>query len=482
MSEKQDGHQTVTAAADKVPFWRKVFYGCGMGAYVILLRGVSQFANPIFNDCLGVDPRLVSWVLGGSRLWDAVTDPIMGSITDNTTSRWGRRRPWIALGALLSGITFAAIWLFPSGLSELAYFFWFLITSLIFFVAFTIFSVPYMALGMELSPDYNERTGVMAYRTVVSQLGAFLISGIYWFISLDRFDNMAHGMRYAGIIAGVLITVAALLPALFCREHPSLQKRKKSKAGPKVSLIKSFTTTMKDRSFLILVGINLLMLLGLTMVAHLGYYVTIYHIFGGEKTMETGRLLAIAGLSAQICTVFSVPVLTMLSRRIGKNSALGLSMILAIIGSALKWVCYTPANPWLSLIPGIVMGCGLAATWTLINAMLPDVIDLDDLKTGIRREGMYSAVHSWMCKVGMSLSLVISGYVLSGSGFNAMLGPDQAPRTIFLMRLFFCIIPVASIGSSLVLLLIYPLKEKRVREIRSQLEARNNSEEATAGS
>jgi GPH family glycoside/pentoside/hexuronide:cation symporter len=379
---------------------------------------------------------------------------------------------------MLSGISFASIWLFPAGLSELAYFFWFLVTSLIFFLAFTVFSVPYMAQGMELSPDYNERTGVVAFRTVISQLGAFLISGIYWFISLDRFDNMAHGMRYAGIIAGVLIAVSALMPALFCREHPStLKAQNKIKKAGKVSLVKSFKTTLTDRTFLILISINMLMLLGLLMVSHLGYYVMVYHVFGGEKTEATGRLLMFTGLASQVATIFSVPVLTAVSRRIGKNVTLGIAMTLAIAGSLLKWVCYTPVNPWLAFIPNIVMGCGLAATWTLINAMVPDVVDLDDLKNGVRREGMYGAVHSWMCKLGMSLVLVVSGYVLSGSGFDVALGPDQAPHTITLIRLFFSLIPAVSIGLALLLLFIYPLKEKRVREIREQLEARNSEQD-----
>jgi glycoside/pentoside/hexuronide:cation symporter, GPH family len=156
MSKNEKYH--VTKPEDKLSVARKVAYGIGMAPYALMVQGMNQLCNPIFNDCLGVDPRWISWVMGVSRLWDAFTDPVMGNISDNTRSRWGRRRPWIALGALLSALTFAIIWLFPRGMGHLFYFFWFLVSSLMFYVASTVFSVPYVALGMELSPDYHERT------------------------------------------------------------------------------------------------------------------------------------------------------------------------------------------------------------------------------------------------------------------------------------------------------------------------------------
>ncbi|MBK1876104.1 MFS transporter [Pelagicoccus mobilis] len=471
-------HQHDTPLEDRVPFWRKMGYGTGMMSYVLMVRGVNQFANPVFNDSLGVDPRLVSWVMGGSRLWDAMTDPIMGSLTDNTRSKWGRRRPWIALGAMLSGITFSSIWLFPSGLSEMGYFTWFLVTSLIFFLAFTVYSVPYIALGMELSPDYNERTAVMSYRTVISQVGAFGVSGIYWFISLDRFDSMAEGMRYAGIMAGILICAAGMVTAFFAREHESALSRLKGEKIKKVSFFRSFKETVREGPFQILIGITVLMLIGLMLVGHLGYYVTVYHIFAGEKSEMVGVLMAVGGIVSQVCCMIAVPILAKISRSIGKTGTLGIAMILSIVGSALKWVCFTPENPWLSIIPGIVMSGGLAATWTLINAMIPDIVDLDELHTGERREGMYSAVHGWVFKLGVSLALVVSGYVLTWSGFDAALGAGQDQQAVFYMRLYFCIIPVIAISIAFLLLLVYPLKESRVREIQAELEKRKEAAES----
>ena len=471
MKKDSDKHH-VTKPEDKLSAGQKIAYGAGMAPYALMVQGMNQLGNPIFNDCLGVDPRWISWVMGGSRLWDAITDPIMGNITDNTNSRWGRRRPWIALGAVLCALSFAGMWLFPRGMGNLFYFFWYLVTSLIFYVAFTIFSVPYIALGMELSPDYHERTSVQAFRTVLSMVGGLFISGLYWFTSMSCFADRADGMRYGGMILGGVILVSVLIPAIFSGEHPSFLKRQAEErklAKPKVSLLTSAKETLTEKPFLILIGVTVFMTLGLLMVASLGYYVAIYHVFGGDKTAESGRMITFGQWAAQLCTILSVPVINIVSKKIGKKAMLFVTIAIAIVGSMLKWVCYTPDNPWLLLIPGMVMSGGLASTWMLINAMIPDVVDLNELRTGQRREGMFSAVYSWTYKTGVALAMVIAGYVLSSSGFDATLGANQDPDAILKLRLFFTGIPIVTMSLAMGLLACYSISEKRSYEIRSQL-------------
>lgn len=461
-----------TKPEDKLSAGKKLAYGVGMAPFALTVQSMNQLCSPIFNDCLGVDPRWISWVMGGSRLWDAVTDPVMGSISDNTNSRWGRRRPWIALGAVLTAITFAAIWLFPRGMGNMFYFFWFLVSSLIFYVAFTIFSVPYIAMGMELSPDYHERTSVQAYRTVLSQVGILFVSGLYWFTSMSCFADRAEGMRWASIILAVIILVGMLLPALFSGEHPSFLKQQaddRLKKKKKVPFSVCAKETLSEKPFLLLIGVTIFMQMGLTMVTSLGYYVAVYHVFGGDKSVVSGSVITIGQWAAQICTMLAVPVISLVSRRIGKKITLYITIGIAIIGSLLKWVCYTPDSPWLQLIPAMVMSGGLAATWTLINAMIPDVVDQNEVKTGARREGMFSAVYSWTYKTGLALALVVSGYVLSWSGFDVALGAHQLPEAIFNMRLYFTFIPVVTMAIALVLPYHYSITEKRAYELRAEL-------------
>jgi GPH family glycoside/pentoside/hexuronide:cation symporter len=469
---KQEHHQT--RPEDKVSVSGKISYGFGMTAYAMMVQSLGQMATVVFNIGLGVNPVYIGWIMGVSRVWDAITDPIMGNITDNTRSRWGRRRPWIALGGLLSGLSFAAIWLFPRGMSEMFYVGWFLITSLIFFVAFTMFSVPYAALGMELSPDHHERTSVIAYRSVMAQGGGLACASLFWFSSLPRFQGVADGMRAAGIIMGVLIFVLAIIPAVFSKEHPSLVERQSKKPAPSTSLLSSAKATLGHSPFLILIAVTALLLIGTMMVNHLGAYICIYHVFGGDNSPECGKVLTMSGWASRIATVVAIPLLTMISKRIGKRKTLLLAMIFSLCGTLLKWICYDPAHPYLQLIPSIMIGPALGGVWMLVNAMIPDVVDLDELKTGNRCEGMFSAVYGWMFKMGAALALIVSGYVLNWSGFDAAL-PAQTGQSIFMMRVYFTALPSLAIGAAIAAMWFYPLTEKRSYEVRQEIERKRMS-------
>jgi GPH family glycoside/pentoside/hexuronide:cation symporter len=460
-----DHHKT--RPEDKVSFSSKVGYGLGMTAYSMMVQSLSQMANLVFNVSLGVNPVYIGWVMGVARIWDAITDPVMGSITDNTRSRWGRRRPWILIGGLLCGLSFAAIWLFPQGMSELFYVIWFLISALLFFLAFTMFSVPYLALGIEMSPDYHERTSVIAYRSVMAQGGGMACASLFWFSTLPRFETIADGMRSAGIIMGIMIFVLITVSVFFAREHQSILERQHKKSS--IPLLRSIKATLGHPAFLVLIGVTILLLIGTMMVDHLGSYLCIYYVFGGDKGPESGKLMSMVGWTSRIATVVAIPILALVSKHIGKRETLLLAMAFSLCGTLLKWVCYNPTYPYLQLIPASMIGAALAGVYTLVNAMIPDVVDLDELKTGERCEGMFSAVYGWTFKLGAALALIVSGYVLNWSGFDAAL-PMQTTRSIFMMRIFFITIPSVAIGVAFVLMWIYPLTEKRSYEVRYELE------------
>lgn len=463
----------ITKPEDKLSAATKVGYGTGMAAERLQMGGLNQMANPIFNDVLGIDPKLIGMALGITRVFDAITDPIMGYITDNTRTQFGRRRPWIALSSILCAVTFASIWMFPRGMSDTFYVFWFIITSVVFFTCLSVFSVPYLALGMEMTPDYHERTSVMAYRTAMAKLGGFMVSSLYLLTSLDIYDDMAEGMRYTGIGIGVLILLFTLSPVLFSKEHIRFFKGKHcARIKPKHGLMHSAKCTLRHGPFLILIGVTVVMLLGLTMVLQLGYYVTVYHVFDGSRTSETGIVLTLAGYSGQIGGLLGIPVMAYVSKRFGKRNTLLCAIAFSLIGTLLKWHCYTPNNPYLTLIPNFSMAFTLAAVWTLIHSMIPEIVDLDELETFERREGMFSAIYSWSVKMGMSLALIISGFILSSSGFEAQFGPDQLESAIFRMRIYYTLIPFAALTVGFVLMCFYPLTEKRSYAIRAQLEQR----------
>ena len=461
----------ITRPEDRVGMPVKLAYGSGMIGYALLIQGYMQFYNPIFNDTLGLNPVLIGWIIAICRLWDAITDPFMGNITDNTRSRFGRRRPWVAAGAVLCALTFIAIWWFPSGRSEGFYFVWLLVTSVLFYLAFTVFSVPYIALGMELSPDYHERGSVMAIRTVLQQVGFFAISSLYWLTSLDCFVDRAEGMKWNSLWVGALILAVILVPAFFSREHRSLTA---VAAGPrrKTGLLYSVKETLSCWPFLNLALITVVSLLGLMMVGSLGYYVTIYHMYDGDKGDASGRLMTIVNYTIPVSTVIAVPLLQKVSVYLGKRSTMILAFSVALLGTLLKWPFYTPDAPYLSIIPSILLGIGSAAAYVFVNAMIPEAVDADELRTSERREGMFSAVYSWTFKIGAAVALLMAGYVLAGTGFDANIEGPQTEATIFWMRICFTGIPAIALAGTIILDCYYPITEDKAYQIREQLEAR----------
>jgi glycoside/pentoside/hexuronide:cation symporter, GPH family len=469
----------VTADCDKVPLFRKVSYGSGMLGFALLIQVYMQFYNPVYNDTLGLSPVWIGWVIFLSRLWDAFTDPMMGNLSDNTRSRWGRRRPWIALGAVLCALTFIALWWFPRGQSDTFYFVWLLGFSLLFYLAFTIFSVPYIALGMELSPDYHERTRVMTVRTVIEQFGTFIVASLFYLTSLAVFADRAEGMRYNSLWVGFLIFLFILTPAIYAREHPTLLRTDGPSTGQpatakraSVSLIASMRATLSSWPFLNLGLITVISYFGVITVSSLNYYVITYYLFNGSKGVDAGKLLTVSGYCIPVSAMVALPLMNLLSQRIGKRHALMVAFSLTIVGALLRWPLYTPDHPYLSIIPTLLFGVGTAGAYLFINAMIPEAVDADELKLGQRREGMFSAIYGWTYKLGAALAILLSGYVLSWTGFQTNLVGPQSPETIFWLRFCFSFIAAIAMLITTALVLTYPITEQKAYEIRQQLAAR----------
>lgn len=469
----------VTADYDKVPLFRKVSYGSGKLGFAILIQVYMQFYNPVYNDTLGLSPIWIAWVIFLSRLWDAFTDPMMGNISDNTRSRWGRRRPWIALGAVLCALSFIALWWFPRGQTDGFYFVWLLVFSLLFYLSFTIFSVPYIALGMELSPDYHERTRVMTVRTIVEQFGFFIVASLFYFTSLGIFADRAEGMRYNSLWVGALIFFFIMCSAVFSREHPSMLRtndpsmdRATSAMRKKTPMFVSVKETLSSWPFLNLSIITVVSYFGVITVSSLNYYVITYYLFDGSQGVDSGKLLSVTGYCIPISAMVALPLMNLLSQRIGKRHALIVAFSLTILGALLRWPLYTPDYPYLSIIPTLIFGVGTAGAYLFINAMIPEAVDADELKHGERREGIFSAIYGWTYKMGAALAILMSGYVLSWTGFQTQLAGPQTPETIFWLRFCFSLIAAIAMLITTILVLTYPITEKKAYEIRSQLAAK----------
>jgi GPH family glycoside/pentoside/hexuronide:cation symporter len=468
-----------TAEKDRISKGQKFAYG--LGAIVNnLLGGAIGYMSIVLNVGLGINPALVGTLQAIPRLTDAMTDPIMGYISDNTRSKYGRRRPYIFIGAIFVGLTFALMWQLPAGYSEMFYFWFFLIGSIIFYLFYTIFATPWVALGYELTSDYHERTLLMGVMNFMGQFAWITLPWFYAFMENDRFfSDSVQGARTLAIIIGVFVAVVGIMPAIFTRERfvaYDIEVKVKTKffAGLKKNIVefsKGLMITIKRVEFLKLCSGTFFLFNGIMLVGAFSSYLTIFYVCGGD-TDQGAKYMGLFGTITTISTLAAIVAVTWISSKIGKRKTFIIATSMTMIGSILKWFCYDPMAPWKVLIPAPLIAIGMGALFTLMGSMIADVCDLDELETGERREGMFGAIYWWMVKLGMALAFGLSGFLLNATGFVVDFGGAQTSSTFFWMRIVDVGIPAIASLIAILSVASYKITEEKSYEIRSELEKR----------
>lgn len=468
-----------TSPKDRIPFVLKVVYGFGAFVNNTLAAAIGGMMI-VLNLGLGMSPALVGLLGALPRLTDAITDPMMGYISDNTRSRWGRRRPYIFVGAIAVGIIYALLWQLPEGKSEAFYFTYFLIGSLLFFLAYTVYATPWVALGYELTPDYHERTRLMGTQNFIGSI-AYMISPYFLAIMfLPVFGDVVTGAGYLALIIAAVAIGLGVLPAILLRERfkdvaSSEVETKPGGLGAVImDFLRGFGTTLKFKPFMKLCIATFLVFNGFILIAAFQPYVIIYYVMGGDQ--ELGSVFfGHAGLLQGVSALVAISIVTFMATKIGKRKAFYVSTGISIVGYSLKWFVYTPDNPWLVLVPAPLMAFGLAGLFTLMGSMICDVVDADELQTHERREGMYGSIFWWVVKLGQSVAIFGGGLLLVWTGFDVELGSNQTPEAIRLMRLSDAFIPAIASAFAIWAVATYPITEEKAHEIRQQLEARRGA-------
>lgn len=464
-----------TPAKDVVPVGQKMAFGAGH-LVLNLLPGALGIFMFFLLTAFGMDPFLAGLLGGLPRIFDAITDPIMGFISDNTTSRWGRRRPYIFVGAILSGIFFIILWqLDPADTVD--YNFWyFLIMSMVFLIGNTMFATPLIGLGYEMTSDYNERTRLMAFSQTIGQI-AWMIVPWFWVLiaNPDLFENQAVGVRKLSIIVGAICIFLGLLPAIFCKgiDSSHMENRKKitfkTMFSNLIDLIKGMVQVFKNKPFARLCGATFLVFNGFQLVASFSYFIIVFYMFNGDYG-DAGNWPAWFSTITAVVTAFGViPIVSWMANTWGKRNAFIISTVISIIGYILKWWGFSPENPWLIFIPIPFMAFGLGGLFTLMMSMTADVCDLDELDNGMpRKEGTFGAIYWWMVKLGQAIALVLGGLVLKIVGFDQN-ATVQTVETLTNLRVADIVIPALTAGLAIVVMWNYNLDEKRAHEIKEIL-------------
>lgn len=465
----------VTPVKDRVPFGQKAAFGAGHLVNNLLPGSLGVFSFFLLT-AFGMDPFLAGLLGGLPRFFDAITDPIMGYISDNTKSRYGRRKPYIFIGAILSGILFAVLWQLNPDNSQMFNFWYFLIFSMIYLIGNTMFSTPLIGLGYEMTSDYNERTRLMGFSQTIGQI-AWMIVPWFWVLiaNPDLFDTQAIGVQKLSVVVGVVCMILGMMPALFCKEidQTNLTNRDdltiKNIAKNFKSLLHNMVLIFKNITFVRLCTATFLVFNGFQMVASFSYFIIVFYLFKGNYG-DAGTWPAWFSTISALSTAFLViPIITWMANKWGKRNAFLMATAISIVGYVLKWYGFNPGNPWLMFMPLPFMVFGIGGLFTLMMSMTADVCDLDELNNGMpRKEGTFGAIYWWMVKLGQGLALVLGGLVLKLVGFDQN-AAQQTADTITNLRIADITVPAVTAALAIWVMWKYDLTEKKAKEIKDEL-------------
>lgn len=363
------------------------------------------------------------------------------------------------------------------GRSQSYYFWYFLIGSLIFFFAYTVFATPWVALGYELTPDYNERTRLMGVQNFVSNT-AFVIGP--WFLLImtnpEWFRNQMAGAKTLALAICVVAIGLGVIPAVFLRERIPTSVGADDDDRPSfLDNVREFggglLQTVKTGPFLLLCVATFLIFNSFILISQFQILIFMYYVSDGNVG-EGAALAGLVGTLGPLIGFLVIAIVTWLGTKYGKKNAFFVAIGISMVGYALKWFCYTPEHPALALLPAPFLAFGLGGLFTLMGSMIADVVDLDELATGERREGMFGSIYWWVVKVGQAGAISLGGFLIHTTGLDPALGANQAEGTIFWMRFYDAFIPIAGSAIAIYAVYKYPITEKSTLAVREELERR----------
>ncbi len=452
---------------DKVPWKSKLAYGFGFGPIAIADKGLVGIGMPVFNIIFGISPGLVSLVLGLSRVWDAFTDPVVGNISDNIRTRWGRRRPLIALGSPFAGLFIFILYMMPTDLSEPVAFTYYLVFTLLFYTALSFHMVPYEALGYVISADHIERSKVFAWRALAAKFFLMTVAWGYAFIQSDLFESEIQGVRVTGILLGLMVFGFGVLPALFVRERGY----KTIKEQKRVRFLEAAKGLLNSRPAMMLLGTFVFLKAPSVLVGGIDFYAVAYYVCGADL-LQAGTIFGLSVTAQMISSIIGIAFLPFLVERFEKKHIVHFGICAGVAAAILKYPLFNPHYPYLVIIPNIIIGPTLSVVWALLPSMMADVVDQDEYECGLRREGTFSACWQWSLKAAAALGMAVSGFLLEMTGFDESLGAEQGEATLNWLRLLVVLVPMIFYATALFFIGRYPLTSAQVDETRVLLEER----------
>ncbi len=436
----------------------KIAYGVSDLGITLPLSSIAFFLLYFYTDVVHLSPLLAGTALLVAKAWDAVSDPLMGQISDATRSRWGRRRPYLLFGALPYAILFVLIW--TAHVSSSATVNYLIVTGLfiLFFTASTIVTVPYNALLPELALLPHERTKLTAYRQPFAVIG--WVAGSALVLPLvAALGGGRQGYILMAAIFGVVALIVFLITATSVRERIDFSRKGSVPIG------RSFILTFKNRPFWWFIAAYSLVSLGYTILSGvLIYYAKYWLLNEGLFTVMMGIVMGFL--------LLSIPLWVWVSGKIGKKEGFLIGIVVLIVSAGAIFFLPPTGGAFLFILMGLA-GIGTGAYFLFPYSILPEIIDYDELTSGTRREGAYFGIAFLIFKISIALAPFITGTILTTLGYV----PDapQTQQTLLGIRLLVGVIPSILFALGLIFLWAFPLNRRYCEDIVTKLSATRNA-------
>ncbi|MDE5087998.1 MAG: MFS transporter [Trichodesmium sp. St16_bin2-tuft] len=451
---------------EKLNFWTKLAYGAGDLGPAICANIQVFFLLYFFTNVAGLSASIAGSILMIGKISDAVNDPIIGVMSDRTVHPWGRRYPWMVFGAIPFGILFFLQWIVPT--TNQSFLFWYyVVIAVLFNIAYTIVNLPYAALTPELTQDFHERTSLNSFRFAFSIGGSILSLVIAQLIFSIFKDNPIQ--QY--LVLGIVCAIIAVLPIYWCffgtRDRAVSNNTKKEEYNnTNLSIVEQIRIAFSNRPFLFVIGIYLCSWLGVQLTASILPYFVIYWMQLPEGTFPQ---VAIAVQGTALIMLF---VWSFVSKKVGKKAVYFMGICLWIIAQGGLFFTQ-PGQVGLMYFLAVIAGFGVSTAYLVPWSMIPDVIDLDELNTGQRREGIFYSFMVFLQKIGLAIGLFLVGVALDIAGFIETIPgetpPTQPDSALLAVRIAIAPLPTIFLIVGLLLAYFYPITREVHNEILLKL-------------
>ena len=447
---------------------KKVGYGIGDLGGNLFFTMMGFYLLFYFTDVVGIAAGLAGTAIMIGKIWDAVTDPTVGYISDRTSTRWGRRRPYMVVGSIL--LLFGMVLLFaPFGMpSQLALFLFATITYCLVNTAYTLMNIPYGALTPELTEDYYERTVLNGFRMSFAVVGTFV--GVSIVLPLV---NVFGGGRIAwtgmGLVTGAIMAATMLTVVLSVREHPKPKLRKQEQ------VFKSYLQVLTMPAFLFalvpwtlhMTGVNVLQ-------TSLLYYFR--YIYEDEQAFQIALPILLGA------AVVAIPAWVRISKRIGKKLSYNIGMTVFAVGVLVFFVFGHRSAVQFSYVLMFFAGLGFATHYVMPWSIVPDVVEYDYAERGVRREGVFYGMWTFSSKIGQAVGIGLSGWMLSLFGYQESIGgvpaATQSESAMFGIRLLTGPVPAVFFVAGVIVLSFFPITNRVYQQIIEKVHQREQEARA----